>query len=298
MKLKIRHYEVIVVGGGFAGLSAALWLGRYRRKTLVLSSGPSRNNHAHAVHGYPGIEGVSPQELLSNMQHEVAAYGTPTRDEWAASISRKDSKFVLTTSKQQYTADRLLVATGTSDEKPAISNFERYEGVTAWHCPDCDGREYINQKLVILSWGPQMVDYALKFLPYTSAITVVTHGHKPEASAAGLKRLQQRGITIIEQQITAISGEAGHIDYLTLADNTRLTCDGLFYSIRSSPRTELAEQLGCKVDRSGAVVTNRKQQTSVTGVYAAGDVGPLENLVVVAAATGTIAASNIHKSLM
>lgn len=290
-------YDAIIIGGGIAGLSAAIWLRRYRRNVLVISSGPTRNYLSHGLHGYPGYEGENPNVLLEKIYKEALDYGVSIVDAWVSQAVKEQTKFTVKASGIEYYAKRLLIATGTVDEKPDIPEFEKFEGKSIWHCPACDGFEYTNKKIAVVSWGPHMAGYAKEFLTYSKDLIVLTHGHEPQADSSELEKLQKLGIKVYTPRIIRLQGEGGKLYNLTLDDGATIGCDGMFYSIKHSPRLELLQQLGCGMRHDNSVKINRKQETTVKGVFAAGDIAPLEELSVVAAAMGTVAASNIHKSL-
>lgn len=296
---KSKIYDVVIIGGGYAGLSAALWLGRFRRSAIVLSAGPSRNAASHVIHGYPGYDGDNPAKLLSKIHHEAARYGTDSADAKVTRIQKRKAYFVCQTSDQQYLARRVLVATGVDDIAPEIPDFAAFVGVSAWQCPACDGHEYMGRRIVIIGWGPHIAGYAQEFLTYTSDILVLTHDHPSEVTTTDRATLQACGIPVIDTQITALQARPNSrtkIKSLRLLDGADIPADAVFYSIKHCPRLELLEQLGCDM-AEGAVTLDDKQQTSTPGVYAAGDISPREELAVVACASGTIAAHNIHTSL-
>lgn len=292
-------YDVIIVGGGFAGLTAAVWLRRHRRHVLVITSGPVRNHQARAIHGFPGYDGCDPAELLGDLRREADRYRTEILEDWVDDVSPGDGFTVSTKGSGSFRCRRLLLATGTQDVKPDIPGFDTYAGQSAWHCPSCDGYEYTGKKLAIVSWGPHMAGYAREFLAYTRNITIVTHGHPPEASKRELAAVKAQGIHIRQDRIRAIEGRDGSMTGLRLEDGSLLPCEGLFYSIAHRPRLELMRKLGCHLEQGGrATCIDRKQHTTIRGVYVAGDVAPLEEFVVVAAAMGAVSAHNMHESLL
>ena len=299
-----KTYDAVIIGAGYAGVSAAIWLGRFKRSVLLVSSGQPRNYKAHVLHGYPGFDGGNPAELLDKMRDEAAAYGICTLDAWAESISKDVTPdgdiFTIKTPVKTVTARRVLIATGVTDTKPDITGFDQFEGVSAWHCPACDGIEYSGKKLVIIGWGPEVADFAKEFLTYSSDIIVMTHGHADELNAQSRKALHDNNIPVIDTEIAellAADGSRTQIGSLVMTDGTRLPADGIFYHINRTPRLELVQKLGCDINH-GAVTGNHQQETCVPGVYVAGDIVNLEDLVVVACATGTTAASAIHNSLL
>lgn len=291
-------YDVVIVGGGFAGLTAAVWLGRYRRSTLVISSGPSRNALSRAIHGYPGFEGGNPAELLDKLCREALEYGTEIVTGIVEDVEKTSEGFEVFSNNQIYKGRRLLLATGTADRKPDIPNFSEFDGVSAWHCPACDAYEYIGKRVAVISWGENMAAYALNFLTYTDSITVITEGNEPGVPQEHLDKLTQNRIKVLTGKVAAIEGEGGQVERLLMEDGRQVECDAVFYNIEHRPRLNLLQKLECELTGDFAVAVNRKQETNIEGVYAAGDIAPLEELVLVAAAMGAVAASNIHESLI
>lgn len=291
------HYEVLIIGGGFAGLSAAIWLGRFHRSTAIISKGPTRNASSSMMHGYPGFDGRSPAELLKRMQVEAAGYGTTSIEVWADSVKKTQDGFEVHTDNGTYTCKRLMIASGTHDYRPyEIPGFKQFLGETVWHCPSCDGHEFSDKQIALLGWHENMAGYAEEFLPYTEAqnITIYTHGHDLEPNAK--KQLAEHGMELVTTKIESLQGDGDALQSVQLSDGKNRKADALFYNIEQKARLELFEQLGCELT-DGAVQVNQKQETSVKDVYAAGDITPFEDLVVVACSTGTMAASSIHESL-
>jgi len=290
-------YEAIVIGAGMAGMTAALWLGRFRRRTLLLSAGLSRNTAAHALHGYPGFDGASPSRLMDTLGHELTQYPSVTRAEGRVDTAAQDGeRFCVSVGLREYTASRILLATGIRDIKPELPEFDVYEGVSIWHCPACDGHEYADKKLAILGSGAHLGGYVRELIPYTDQLSVVTNGSEMEIPEDDRNALQRNGIPLHTQPVHRLHGQAGLLEAIELDDGTTVEVDAIFFSLGHAPRTELLEQLGCEVGEDG-VIMNRRQETTVSGVYAAGDIAPLEELLVVAAAMGAVAANNLHQSL-
>lgn len=296
--MTVDTYDTIIGGGGIAGLSAALWLGRYRRRVLLLSSGQPRNAISHALHGFPGFDNAPPGKLLDLLRHEVMSYGAELSDAWVDTISKNEnSSFLLRSGKSTYITKKILIASGVVDKKPELPRMDEFDGRSIWHCPACDGYEYSGKKIIVYGWGKHIAGYAEQFRLYSTDIVIVTDGRPIEVSSREKLRLNRKGIELFSESIVRLEGEQGVLRSILLRDGRILPCDAIFYSLRHQPRLELLQQLGCGMRSDGSVKVNRKQETTIRGVYVAGDITPLEELAVVAAATGTIAASNIHKSL-
>lgn len=295
----MQKYEVIIVGGGYGGLSAALWLGRYRRNVLVISSGPHRNAGSTVLHGYPGSDGQDPSSLLARIHEEAAAYPTTQFiDGYVTSINKENGDFTVHTADGSYLASKILVATGTADERPDVVGFDRFNGQTAWHCPACDGYEHTGDRIAIIGWHEDIGGYAQEFLPYTRPqnITVYTQGHYTDLPAKVREDTSSAGIHLNTTPIIELQGKDGQLKTLVLEDGSTVPCDALFYNISQRARLQLLDSIGCELE-GGAVKVDQQQQTTVKGVYAAGDITPFEDLVVVACSTGTIAASSIHENI-
>lgn len=297
----MKHYDAIIIGGGFAGTSAAIWLGRYRRRTLVISAGPHRNAAATVMHGYPGSDGQNPDELLQKMHAEAAAYATTEFvDEYATAAEKtSDKTFIVRTRDAQYAASSLLIATGTADERPDFTGFDRFNGKTAWHCPACDGYEVSGKTIAVIGWHEDIGGYAKEFLPYTDPqnITIYTQGRDSDLDPKVRRDASSAGIRLQTIPISELRGTDGKLETLVLDDSSTVPCNALFYNISQRARLQLLNELGCELEE-GAVKVDQKQQTTIEGVYAAGDITPFQDLVVVACSTGAVAASSIHESLM
>lgn len=293
----VPEYEAIVVGGGIAGMTAALWLGRFRRRTLLLTAGPSRNAPAHALHGYPGFDGRPPEELLGTLRRELDRYPSVTLNQGHVDGAAKvGDHFCVAVGEQRHTGSRLLLATGIRDVKPDLPEFATYEGVSIWHCPACDGHEYVDRRLAVVGGGAHLGGYVRELLPYTKDICVLTNSGPVEFPDADRDAFRRNGIPVHTRPVSRLRGREGILEAVELDDGTTVEADAIFFSLGHEPRTELVEQLGCEVGADG-VVMNRRQETTVPGVYAAGDIAPLEELLVVAAAMGAVAANNLHQSL-
>ena len=299
-------YDCIVVGAGPAGLSAALFLARYRRRVLTFHHNSPRNEYAHGVHGFLGHHGISPAELLARGRDEVTAHGGLIVESCVTGIERlsNDHFRVFTGNGKQddrnFDARRILLATGLRDLTPDCPGFRDFYGVSVHHCPDCDGYECIDKRIAVLGTGTKTVGFALKLLTWTNKITLITE------DSAGLStddraKLASFDIPVLDQSIKALEGDINskQLQRILFSDGDAFACDALFFNLGTEPASNLHEMLGCKLDETcGLVSVDQTHQTSVEGVYAAGDLTPNSQLAVVAAAEGAMAAIHIHDSLI
>jgi thioredoxin reductase len=299
-------YDCIVVGAGPAGLSASLFLARYRRRTLTFHHNSPRNEYAHGVHGFLGHDGISPAELLARGRDEVTAYGGLIVESCVTGIERlSNDHFRISTGNaaqddRTFAARRVLLATGLRDLRPDCPGFRDFYGVTVHHCPDCDGYECIDKRIAVLGTGTKTVGFALKLLTWTNNITLVNEN--PDGlSKDDRVTLADFNISVRDQSIARLEGDLAsrQIQRIVFSDGDALECDALFFNLGTEPASKLHEILGCKLDETcGLVWVDRTRQTSVEGVYAAGDITPNSQLAVVAAAEGAMAAIHIHDSLI
>lgn len=299
-------YDCIVVGAGPAGLSAALFLARYRRRVLTFHNSSPRNLYSHGVHGFLGHHGIMPEELLARGRDEVMKHGglimegCVTRAEKVA-----DEHFRVTmgdegTDVKTFEARRLLLATGLKDLTPDCPGFRDFYGATVFHCPDCDGFEVTGKRVAVLGSGHETVGFTLNLLTWTDDLTLITDGRGRELSEEHRAKLAEFDITVTDRRIAGLEGdvEAHNLARVCFEDESSLECDALFFNLGTFPASSLHEMLGCRLDEEcGLIWVDDEQQTSVEGVYAAGDITPRSQLAVVAAAEGAMAAIHIHKSL-
>jgi thioredoxin reductase len=298
-------YDCIVVGAGPAGLSASLFLARYRRRTLTFHHNSPRNEYAHGVHGFLGHDGISPAELLARGRDEVTAYGGLIVEGCVTAVERLANNHfrVYTDDGNQPTrtfdARRVLLATGLRDVTPDCPGFRDFYGVSVHHCPDCDGYECIDKRIAVLGSGTKTVGFALGLLTWTNKITLISED-KDGLSKDDRAKLAEFHIDIRDQSIKALEGdvESKQLQRVVFNDGDALECDALFFNLGTQLASNLHEMLGCKLDEScGLVWVDHTHQTSVAGVYAAGDITPNSQLAIVAAAEGAMAAIHIHDSL-
>ncbi|HEX5958933.1 MAG TPA: NAD(P)/FAD-dependent oxidoreductase, partial [Hyphomicrobiaceae bacterium] len=245
-------YDTIIVGGGPAGLSAALVLGRCLRRVLVCDSGRYRNERSRALHCFLSQDGVPPAELLARAREQLAPYNSVGHMRaWVSRVDRNGAGFVVSTDAGDLLNCRtVLVATGVVDELPQIEGIEELFGSTVHVCPYCDGWEHRGAPVAVFGDGSKSARLALLLRQWTNDLVLCTHG----PSGLGpddLARLKARGIAVHEQRIRRLEGADGRLKSVLFGDGTRLDRQALFFSTGQHPRSALLEKLGCRYGEKG-----------------------------------------------
>lgn len=293
-----RVYDCIIIGGGPAGLTCAIFLGRYRRRVLVLDTGRPRNAAARGIHGFLGQDSIRPAELLQRGRGEAERVGVQFQNAEAISVVRDGDIFVVHCAEDRARARRIVLAYGVRDTLPEIEGIERWYGAGVYHCPDCDGFEVSDQRVAVIGRGRKAAGLALELLLWTDEVTVLTDGAKPRLPPAEKSKLEAEGIEVCEQKIVALVGDDDHLQRITFTEGSDLPVDAVFFAIRTRRSCKLAEALGCEASGNTEIVVDEHRQTSIEGVYAIGDLVRGSQLVVTAAADGAIAAVAINRSLL
>ena len=294
-------FDVIVVGGSYAGLSAAMQLARARRRVLVIDSGLPRNRFAKAGHGFFGQDGKPPYAILQEAVNQIRHYPTVEFvNNEALSARRTGDYFTVTlAAASDSQAARLILAIGLCDELPAIPGLQERWGITVLHCPYCHGYEVAERALGVLANNPLSAHQAA-LIPDWGPTTCFTQGvFEPEGEQA--VRLAHRGVQIERTPIVEMLGEAPELEAVRLSDGRIIPMGALFTAPKTHLASALAEQLGCALDQgpSGPYIrVDDWKQTTIPGVYAAGDAaGPMHNATF-ASSAGVLAGIGAHKSLV
>ena len=288
--------DVVVVGGGAAGLAAASWLGRYRRSVVVVDGQDYRAGQVERSHGYLGRDPQKPLELLARGREEVLAYPTAAiRPGQVAHLAQRDDG--LFEVGQDLLAHRVVLACGVEDAFPDVEGFAEHYGASVFHCPACDGYETRDRDVVALGWDPHLVGFSATLLNWARSVTVVTNGHRFAGDESCREVLAEHGTDLVEEDAVRFVGSRGDLQGLELQSGRVLPTSLVFFSVAHRPRTELARALGCEIDEEGYVLVDREGQTSVPGVFAAGDLTPGLQLVQCAAAGGAVAGVGAAQSL-
>ena len=319
-------YDVAIVGGGPAGLTAALWLGRYLHRVVVIDSGDPRNWETRGINGFPGHPGITPAELRGKTRAECRDYDVELVDGFVAKVRRRHDGFEVHYDPMVETkavthqrgsgaprtpsdnatrpetrvlyAARVLLAFGLRDEWPKVPGLRQVYGSAAHVCPDCDGFDTRDRKVVVLASGRKAAGMALNLTTWTSDIVICTNGRDPDLDADSCAKLDALNIPVLSARIERVVPQGDRIYSLELEGGMHLDCDHLFFALSQRPADDLGAQLDCARDDDGQIVVDEHHHTSVHNVWAAGDITPGPQLAVVASANGAVAALSIHKSLV
>jgi thioredoxin reductase len=292
-------FDVIIVGAGPAGLSAALILGRSRRRVLVLDSGKPRNAASRGLHGFLTRDGIDPSEFLTIAHEQLRAYETvEVRMAEVISATCVASSFELKLANgERFSCRKLLLATGVVDELPDIAGLKELYGSSVFHCPYCDGWEMRDQPLAVYGRGENGAGLALELTLWSRDLVLCTDG-PGELQEGELARLARHNIDVREDQIERLDGDDGVLKEIVFTNGTTISRRGMFFSTSQHQHSDLAEQLGCALTEEGCIDTGEYETTNVPGLYVAGDASRLVQFVIVAAAEGAQAAVAINKELM
>ncbi len=295
-------HDVIIIGGSYAGLSAALQLGRARRSVLILDAGQRRNRFATSSHGFLGQDGQSPETIAAKGRAEVLAYPTVSwREAAATGVRAVADGFVVRAGDDEHRAKRLILATGVSDDLPPLPGLDERWGKTVFHCPYCHGYELDKGRIGVLATMPMSLHQAMLVAEWagTGEMTFFLNGvFEPEDHE--LRELSTRGIRVEPDLVVAAEGEAPKIA-LRLKSGRSHELDGLFVASRTVMKNPFAEQLGCELETGplGAFYkTDMMKETTVPGVFACGDVARGAGSLALAVADGCLAGVSAHRSLV
>ncbi len=295
------HYDVIIIGGSFAGLSAAMQLARARRQVLLVDAARPRNRYAAHAHGFLGQDGVPPHEIVANARAQLARYPTVSfLDGEAIQALAQDGGFaVVMAGGEQVRGARLILATGMRDELPPLPGLQARWGQTVLHCPYCHGFEVADEPLGVLAAHPMSVHQAM-LLPDWGPTTYFTQGQF-EPSPEDARHLGARGVHVERTPVVALLGDAPALTGVVLADGREVPLRALFVASRVHMASPLAGQLGCEFDEGplGPVIrVDDMKQTTVPGVFAAGDASTSMSNATLASASGVMAGVCAHRSLV
>lgn len=290
-------YDVIIVGGGPAGLSAALVLGRCRRRVLLCDSGAPRNAASDGVHGFFTRDGTPPAELLQIGREQLQEYDVELRNVEVSDVSMSDGGFEAELADGgRFTSRMLLLATGVRDQLPELEGLEDLYGRSVHHCPYCDGWEHRDQAIAVYGRGKAGMALSLSMKTWSDDVVLCTDGAARLGTPERM-RLARHGITIREEKIARLEGNDGHLRRIIFTEGEPLDRDTLFFTTGQDQSCQIPSRLQCKFTRRGSIWADRTEQTNIPGLYVAGDASRDAQFVIVAAAEGAKAAMAMNRAM-
>jgi len=293
-----KKYDVIIVGGSYAGLSAAMSLGRSLRDVLVIDSGKPCNAPTPHSHNFLTQDGKKPSDISSIAREQVALYKTVDfhKDVAVKAIKTNDGFDIILQSGKSVFSRKLVFATGITDQLPEIPGFRECWGKSVVHCPYCHGYEYRERKTAILGNGEVAMHYALLVGNLTKELTILTNGRK-DFSDDQLAKLRQHHIAIAESEIKAIEHNGGQVPTAVFKDGTKNSFDAIYFRPPFRQHCEIPEALGCELTEQGYLKADQSQKTTIDGVFACGDNSSAMRSVANAVAAGNFAGAVINREL-
>lgn len=293
------RFDVTIIGAGPAGLSAALVLGRARRKVLVCDSGTPRNWASKAIHSYLTRDGIDPTEFREQARGELSKYpGVVIKDVEVTEVNRAPSQGFEATlgDASRAWSRKLLLATGVLDRLPPVAGIEEFFGTSVFQCPYCDGWEMRDQPVAVYGKRQRGFEMARALTAWFGDIVLCSDG------ASGLSdteqsQLRQNGIALRSERIERLEGERGQLQAIVFRGGERLERTALFFDMPATEQSTLAQALGCDFTAQGRIKCGQYESTSVPGVFAAGNIIGDVQLAIVAAAEGARAAFGINRAL-
>jgi thioredoxin reductase len=300
MNETMTTYDAAIVGGSFAGISAAMQLVRARRRVFLIDAGSPRNRFAREAHGFLGQDGKAPGAILDDAFDQLRRYPTlrAERGEATDAASDGDAFRLLLSDGREARARRIVLATGVRDHLPDMPGMAELWGVGVAACPYCHGYEVGGRRLAALYSGDMSIHKALLLRDWSEDVTLLTNGAPVTAEARA--RLAAGGVAIEETPVVRLMGRARELEAVELADGRRAAFGAMFASPRMSLASPLAERLGCTIEDGPfgpMIATDARKETTVPGVFAAGDAARPNHSISFAVADGMTAGVSAHQSL-
>lgn len=296
--MKTKNFEVIIVGGSYAGLSAAMALGRSLRKVLIIDNEQPCNRQTPHSHNFITQDGVPPSEITAKAKEQVLTYKTVEFVKDLAVRAEKNKKdfFVFTKSGKTFTAGKVIFATGVKDLIPKIKGFAECWGISLIPCPYCHGYEFKNKKTAIMANGERAFHLASLVNNLTDHLAILTTG-KADFTSDQMAKLESHQITIIETEISAIEHQDGHLQRVLFNNGEKVVFDAIYAGFPFTQHSDIPVSLGCEITEHGHIKVNEFQQTTIEGIYACGDNSTMMRSVATAVANGNLAGAMVNADL-
>ncbi|WP_026705890.1 NAD(P)/FAD-dependent oxidoreductase [Flavobacterium soli] len=293
------NFDVIIIGGSYAGLSAAMALGRSLRKVLIIDAGNPCNKQTPHSHNFITQDGEQPAVIAAKAKAQVLKYDTVQfLEDKAISGERSKKGFTIKTgSGAKYSSKKLIFATGIKDIMPKIKGFAECWGISVIHCPYCHGYEFRSQKTAIMANGERAFHLASLVHNLTKKLIILTNGNA-NFDDTQLSKLNQNGIEIIETEITEMEHQNGQIQNVVFKNGKKISLDALYAGIPFEQHTEIPVTLGCELTEQGYIKVDPFQKTSIKGIYACGDNSSMMRSVANAVYTGNMVGAMVNKELV
>lgn len=294
-----KPIDVAIIGGGPAGLNAALVLGRARRSVVIIDDGRPRNRVTREVHNFLTRDGITPSEFRRIAREQLNAYpNVEFVQDTAVSVTGSDGDFRVATAQGTFIrSKKLLFAIGMKDVPLDIEGLAEAYGVSAFVCPYCDGWEHRDKPIALIASGKSAMHAAKTIAGWTSTYVICTNG--PDGlTGAQREELRRHRVLVFDSRIWRIESLDGHVRRILLADGTIIACEAILFTPKLVAGSRLPQALGCQVMETGAILIDDIGKTNVPGVYSAGDVATKLYQAITAASMGSIAAISINSELL
>ncbi|KQR72307.1 NAD(P)/FAD-dependent oxidoreductase [Pedobacter sp. Leaf176] len=292
-------FDVIIIGGSYAGLSAALALGRGRRKVLIIDNGKPCNRQTPNSHNFLTHDGDKPADISAKAKAEVLKYSTVKFIEGTVdSAEQLTPGFGITINGlTKYSSRKLLIATGLKDLFPDIEGFAECWGISVIHCPYCHGYEVRDEKIALLMNGEHAFEMAKTLNHWNKDLTILTNG-KSQLASVQTEKLKSKSIAIIEDEIVALEHTNGQLENVVFANGERLALKAMYARADVAQHTDFDVQLGFELTEFNTIKIDEQQKTTTTGIYAAGDCTTLMRSLSIITAQGTVAAVMMNREMI
>jgi thioredoxin reductase len=293
------HFDVIIVGGNYSGLSAAMSLGRSFRQVLVIDSGSPCNIQTPHSHNFITLDGETPASISAKAKQQVEFYKTVQfYNGLAIAIEKNKNGFeIVTKSGKVFTSKKVLFSTGVKDLLPEINGFAECWGISILHCPYCHGFEVKNEETIIVANGDSGFEYAKLISNWTEDLKLCTNG-KSSLTLKQTQILKQHKIEILEKKIDSFEHTDGNINHIIFKNGQKIAVKAIYHEPPFEQHCTLPETLGCKLDEKGLLIVDEFQRTTVPGIFASGDNHNPSRSVAMAVYTGSFVGPIINKELI